>query len=137
MINNTDFLLIKNPSKKQKCATPKCNNTPSNNINFYLTEWEFSTGASTDGIIYCEACVSEHLKGRNIMIILMPAPGKKYNCAQEVVKDWEQGESFYLPSKGLRNKNDIKSMKITHRHLIGSEVVVKYRVGSTALVAII
>ncbi len=58
-ILNNDFAVIK-VSKKQKCFSRNCNSSPSDTA-FYLTEWELMTGASTDGLIYCEKCIKEYL----------------------------------------------------------------------------
>lgn len=58
---NDDFLLI---SKEKKNRNIKCFNCGVSNskkdIEIYLTEWELSTGASTDGIYYCRTCIEEH-----------------------------------------------------------------------------
>lgn len=52
-----DFLLLPR-SKDHKCL--KCGATGSDKI-FYLTEWTLSTGASTDGVVYCESCILAHV----------------------------------------------------------------------------
>lgn len=52
-----DFLLLSR-SNKHQCL--QCGTTGSDKV-FYLTEWEFSTGATTDGVIYCEPCVLTHI----------------------------------------------------------------------------
>jgi len=53
MIDDDDFLHVK-PKRSKKCSG--CKNKPRDH-NFYLTEWEFTTGASTDSILYCEECI--------------------------------------------------------------------------------
>ena len=30
-------------------------------MQFYLTEWEFTSGASTNGVFYCEECIKKEL----------------------------------------------------------------------------
>ena len=60
MIDHIDFAPIK-VRVKHKCFTRNCLSSPKD-MPFYLTEWEFSTGASSDrGLVYCEKCVLKHL----------------------------------------------------------------------------
>ncbi len=52
-----DFLLLPR-SNKHECL--QCGTT-GNDKRFYLTEWTLSTGASTDGVVYCESCILAHI----------------------------------------------------------------------------
>lgn len=52
-----DFLLLSR-SNKHQCF--QCDATGSDKV-FYLTEWTLSTGASTDGVVYCESCILAHI----------------------------------------------------------------------------
>ena len=53
---NDDFERADVP-EDTKCASYKCENT-ARDMPFYLTEWEIKTGASTDGLYYCEECAT-------------------------------------------------------------------------------
>ena len=59
MTDYADFAKIK-VGENQKCYSYKCDSSPLE-MPFYLTEWELVTGASTDGLVYCERCVREHM----------------------------------------------------------------------------
>ena len=59
MINHPDFLSI-TTRPDDVCQTWKCHSRPEDTT-FYLTEWHLVTGASTDGVVYCEKCVKEYL----------------------------------------------------------------------------
>lgn len=61
MIQNTDFLPVDKDGfyKKEKCFYCKSVNRESD-VQFYLTEWELTTGGSSQfGIIYCETCIKK------------------------------------------------------------------------------
>lgn len=58
MIDDPDYGPIK-VKKNQKCYSYKCDSSPLD-MQFYITEWELTTGASTDGLIYCEKCILQH-----------------------------------------------------------------------------
>ena len=56
MDNLSDFAVIKKGTN-ERCFSCGVRNTKNTNTLFYLTEWELVTGASTDGLIYCENCI--------------------------------------------------------------------------------
>ena len=52
-----DFLLLPR-SNKHQCL--QCGATGDDKV-FYLTEWTLLTGASTNGVVYCEPCILAHI----------------------------------------------------------------------------
>lgn len=75
-------------------------------------------------------------KDKNKMI-LTPVIGKKYNCPQEVLRDWDNYHNFYMTGSGYFNKLDFESMETTHPHLKGREVMVEYRKGERCMVGVL
>lgn len=72
-IISDDFLLIPK-STDIRCFSCSKRNTESEEP-FYLTEWELSTGASTDGIHYCQSCIIN--RGEPSMTILVDSKNRK------------------------------------------------------------
>jgi hypothetical protein len=70
---NEDFFPISKDTDV-KCYRCKKENTQSEE-QFYLTEWELSTGASTDGIYYCHSCIIN--SGEHTMITLLEPKNPK------------------------------------------------------------
>lgn len=70
-------------------------------------------------------------------MILKPITGKIYNCSQQVQQDWDQYKDFYFPGKGYFSKSDFETMQITHQHMKGQEVRVKYRKGESCIVDVL
>jgi len=70
-------------------------------------------------------------------MIIKPISGKFYNCPQEVKKDWDQYKDFYFPGKGYFSKADYETMQISHEHLKGQEIFVKFRKGESCVVAVL
>jgi len=87
---------------------------------FRLTQWSTRVSAEDEG-----------------KMILRPIIGKVYNCPQEVKSDWDNYRNFYMPGKGHFNKLSLETMRITHPHLKGKEVRVKYRKGESCMVEVL
>jgi hypothetical protein len=78
--------------------------------------------------------VREEDKGK---VILRPISGKVYNCPQEVQSDWDNYKNFYMPGKGYFDKSDLETMRLTHLHMKGQEVRVKFRKGESCIVDVL
>ena len=70
-------------------------------------------------------------------MLLYPPKGVIYNCKQEVQKDWDEYKVFYHMGKGFVSKSDVDTMRITHPHIKGQEVFIKYRKGESCVVDVI
>jgi hypothetical protein len=55
----TDDIVKVDVPKSTKCY--HCSNN-AEHLTFYLTEWCIMTGASTDGLYYCEDCINKYLR---------------------------------------------------------------------------